>query len=245
MSPRHIFATAQRILYQVSHDRRTLLMIMLVPCILLIILKYVFQAQPQVFERIGPMILGIFPLTVMFVITSIATLRERTSGTLDRLMTMPPSKIDFIFGYSIAFGVLASIQALLASVTLIWILGQDVAGGVAPLLISTVASGLLGTALGLFMSAFATSEFQAVQFMPAFILPQLLICGLFVNRADMAQPLQWLANVMPLTYSVDAMQQVAQMKSWTTQLSIDLLIVAVYGLAVLILASVTIRRQEI
>lgn len=220
-------------------------MIMLVPCILLIILKYVFQAQPQVFERIGPMILGIFPLTVMFVITSIATLRERTSGTLDRLMTMPPSKIDFIFGYSIAFGVLASIQALLASVTLIWILGQDVAGGVAPLLISTVASGLLGTALGLFMSAFATSEFQAVQFMPAFILPQLLICGLFVNRADMAQPLQWLANVMPLTYSVDAMQQVAQMKSWTTQLSIDLLIVAVYGLAVLILASVTIRRQEI
>ncbi len=244
MSPRKTLTTALRVLQQLSHDRRTLVLVLLVPTILLTILRYVYDGEPQVFESIAPMMLGIFPLTLMFIITSIATLRERTIGTLDRLMTMPISKLDFIFGYAIAFAVLALAQAVIASLVVLGLLGVTVLGGTLPVIISAVVAALLGTALGLFMSAFATSEFQAVQFMPAFIFPQLLVCGLFVARDHMATALQWFANVMPLTYSVEAMKQVTMHATWTSELTKDLLIVIAYGVVALILASLTIRRKE-
>ncbi len=244
MTLRKTFATALRVLEQLSHDPRTLVMVLIVPSILLIILRYVYDGEQLVFDSIAPMILGIFPLIMMFIITSIATLRERTIGTLDRLMTFPLSKLDFIFGYAIAFALLALLQAVIASTVVLGLLGVTVLGGTLPVLISAVVAALLGTSLGLFMSAFATSEFQAVQFMPAFVFPQLLTCGLFIARDHMATVLQWFANVMPLTYSVDAMKQVTLHATWTSTLTKDLLIVIMYGAVVLILAGLTIRRQE-
>jgi ABC-2 type transport system permease protein len=243
MSPRRTFVTAGRVLRQLRHDPRTLALIFLVPPVLLTILKYVFQNERQ-FNSIAPMILGIFPLVVMFIVTSIATLRERTIGTLDRLMTMPLSKLDLIFGYAAAFSLVALVQACIASAVVLGLLGVTVLGGTLPVLISAVASAFLGTALGLFLSAFARSEFQAVQFMPAFIFPQLLTCGLFVPREQMAQALQWFADIMPLTYSVDAMKQITLHATWASTLTRDLVIVVAYGLAVLVLGSITIRRQD-
>lgn len=244
MNLRKTFATALRVLQQLSHDPRTLALIMLVPSVLLTILKYVFQHESSLFDSLAPMILGIFPLVIMFIVTSIATLRERTIGTLDRLMTYPISKLDLIFGYALAFAVVALAQAGLACAVVLGLLKVTVMGGTLPILISAIAAALLGTALGLFMSAFATSEFQAVQFMPAVIFPQLLTCGLFVARDQMAKVLQWFADIMPLTYSVDAMKQVTTNVAWTGTLTKDLLIVAGYAIAVLILGSITIRRQE-
>lgn len=244
MSLRKTLATALRVLQQLTHDPRTLALILFVPVILLTILKYAFQGEAPVFNAVAPMILGVFPLVIMFIVTSIATLRERTVGTLDRLMTMPLSKLDFVFGYAIAFAILASVQAVFASIVVLGFLGVTVAGGTLAVLISAVIAALLGTSLGLFMSAFATSEFQAVQFMPAFIFPQLLTCGLFVARDHMARPLQWFADVMPLTYSVDAMKQITIHNTWTTTLSRDLLIVVGFGIVALVLGSITIRRQE-
>lgn len=244
MNLRKTLATALRVLQQLSHDPRTLALVLIVPSVLLTILKYVFDGQPQTYNHIAPMILGIFPLTIMFIITSIATLRERTIGTIDRLMTMPLSKLDFIFGYAIAFSLLALLQAVIASAVVLGLLGVTVMGGTVPVIVSAVVAALLGTALGLFMSAFATSEFQAVQFMPAIILPQLLVCGLFVARDQMAVFLQKFADIMPLTYSVDAMKQVTMYATWTSELTKDLLIVVAYGVVALILASLTIRRTE-
>jgi ABC-2 type transport system permease protein len=244
MSPRKILATARRVLQQLSHDHRTVGLILVVPVVLLTILKYVFQGQPQTFNSIAPMILGIFPLVIMFIVTSIATLRERTVGTLDRLMTMPISKLDFMLGYALAFAILAIVQAGLAAAVVLGPLGVDVAGSTLSVVVCAVVAALLGTSLGLFLSAFATSEFQAVQFMPAFIFPQLLVCGLFVAREQMARPLQWFADVMPLTYSVDAMKQITAYTGWTDDLVRDLVVVAGFSLAALVLGSVTIRRQE-
>ena len=243
MSPRRTFVTAGRVLRQLKHDPRTLALIFLVPPVLLTILKYVFQDERQ-FNTIAPMILGIFPLVVMFIVTSIATLRERTIGTLDRLMTMPLSKLDLIFGYAAAFSLVALVQACISSAVVLGLLGVTVPGGTLPVLIGAVASAFLGTALGLFLSAFARSEFQAVQFMPAFIFPQLLTCGLFVPREHMAQVLRWFADIMPLTYSVDAMQQITRHAAWTGTLTRDLVIVVAYGLVVLVLGSITIRHQD-
>ena len=230
-------------LRQIRHDPRTIILLLTVPSILVIVLKYVYQSRPSTFN-IAPMMLGIFPLVAMFLVTSIATLRERTSGTLDRLMTMPISKADFIFGYAIAFTFVALVQASITSVVMLGLLGVTVQGGTVVVLVSAILSAFLGTALGLFMSAFATSEFQVVQFMPAMIMPQLLTCGLFMAREHMAKLLQWFADAMPLTYSVDSMKQVTMHSGWGHDLVKDFVIVAAFGIAALILGSITIRRQE-
>ena len=244
MSIRKTLATSVRVLQQLTHDHRTLGLILFVPCMLLIILKYAFQNEPLVFDGLAPMILGIFPLTIMFIVTSITTLRERTIGTLDRLLTMPISKLDFIFGYAIAFALVALAQASLVCLVVLGFLGVTVQAGTIPVLISALVSALLGTALGLFVSAFATSEFQAVQFMPAIIFPQLLVCGLFVARDQMARPLQWFSDIMPLSYSVDAMKQITTNTGWTGTVTKDLLVVVGFGIAALLLGSVTIRRSR-
>jgi len=244
MSSQKTVATARRVLSQLSHDRRTLALLFIVPPVLITILKYVFQGSSAQFDHLAPMLLGIFPMVMMFLITSIATLRERTSGTLDRLMTMPISKADFIMGYALAFSLVALVQAVITSGVMLGFLRVTVLGGTLPTLVSTIAAGFLGTALGLFVSAFAGSEFQAVQFMPAFIFPQLLTCGLFVPREQMARFLQWFADVVPLTYSVDAMKQVTTEAVWSSHLTRDLAVVIGYAIAALILGSITIRRQE-
>lgn len=244
MSARKTAATARRVFTQLRHDRRTLGLLFVVPPVLITVLKYVFDGNSLAFDAMAPMLLGIFPMIVMFLVTSIATLRERRSGTLDRLMTMPMAKADFIMGYALAFALLALIQAGIASGVMLGLLKVTVLGGTLPTLIGAVAAALLGTALGLFVSAFASSEFQAVQFLPAFMFPQLLTCGLFVARDQMARVLQWFADVMPLTYSVDAMKQVTNYSAWTGTYVRDLAIVIAYALAALILGSITIRRQE-
>lgn len=244
MSPRRVAATAGRILRQLHHDPRTIGLVVVVPCLLMWILKYIFNGEADAFNRIAPMILGIFPLVIMFLITSIATLRERTSGTLDRLMTQPISKLDFVFGYAVGFSLLALIQAVVVCLVTVGLLGVTVAGGTWPVIVTAVLSGFLGTTMGLLVSAFATTEFQAVQTVMPLIMPQVLLCGLFVPREHMAKVLQWIADVLPVTYSVDAMKQVATVTTWTHTLSKDLVIVAGYGVAALVIGSVTIRRQE-
>jgi ABC-2 type transport system permease protein len=171
-------ATAVRVLAQLRHDPRTIAMIVLVPAVLLVVLRYLFNSQRE-FNHIAPMLLGLFPFVIMFLVTSVSTLRERRSGTLERLMTMPAGRLDFLIGYGIAFGAVALVQvSVVASVTLTW-LGLSITGSIWALVLVTVLSALLGTTLGLFVSAFARSEFQAVQFMPVFVLPQALVCGLF------------------------------------------------------------------
>src|SRR5664279_3931228 len=166
---------ATRALQQVRHDRRTLVLLMVVPCVLMGLLAWIYQNTP-VFDVIGAPLLGLFPFLIMFLVTSIATLRERQSGTLERLLTMPLGQADLIGGYALAFGLLAALQAVIASSFALLVLGLDVAGAAWLLILVAVVDCLLGTALGLFLSAFATTEFQAVQFLPAFVLPQFLLC---------------------------------------------------------------------
>ncbi len=244
MSLTKTFATASRVLSQLRHDPRTIVLLFVLPPVLLALFKYVFNGQDRLFDNIAPLLLGIFPMIMMFLITSIATLRERRSGTLERLMTMPVSKLDYVFGYALAFSIVALLQAIITSLVLLYLLQVSIAGGAFATIVGAVAAALLGTSLGLFASAFARTEFQAIQFMPAFIFPQLLICGLFVARDKMADVLQWLANIMPLTYSVDLMKQTTTSINWTTTHTNDLLVVIGFTIAALILGSITIRRQE-
>jgi ABC-2 type transport system permease protein len=244
MSIRKTIATAKRVLSQLKHDPRTIGLVIMAPILLITILKYVFQGEPQVFDTVAPMMLGIFPLLMMFLITSVATLRERTTGTLDRLMTEPMSKLDLVFGYALAFSLFVLVQGAAVGFVTLGLLGVTVMGGTIPVLIAAVLAALLGIALGLFVSAFATSEFQAVQLVIPAVFPQVLVCGLFVPREHMAKLLQWLADVFPVTYSVDAMKQVTVHSQWGATLTRDLLVVVGYAVVALVLGSITIRRQD-
>jgi ABC-2 type transport system permease protein len=243
LSPARTLATAARVLRQLRHDPRTIALMLVVPCVMIALLRYVFDAHPATFDNIGASLLGIFPMITMFLVTSIATLRERTSGTLERLLAMPLGKGDLIAGYALAFGTLAIIQSALATGLALWFLGLDVTGSPWLLLLVALLDALLGTALGLFVSAFAASEFQAVQFMPAVIFPQLLLCGLFTPRDNMHPVLEAISNVLPMSYAVDGMNEVLRHTDMTANFVRDALIVAGCALLVLSLGAATLRRR--
>ncbi|MFD8593626.1 ABC transporter permease [Kitasatospora sp. NPDC059646] len=240
---RRTLATARRVLAQLRHDPRTVAMLLGVPCLLLVLLKYMYDRQPGTFDRVGPELLGVFPLVVMFLVTSVAMLRERTSGTLERLLTMPLGKLDLLLGYALAFGAVALVQAALASALTIGLLGLHVAGPTWLLFAVALADGLLGMALGLLVSAFAATEFQAVQFLPAVLLPQLLLCGLFVPRADMAPVLRAVSDVLPLSYAVDATGRITRESGPGGPVLADLAVVAGSALLALALGAATLRRR--
>ena len=245
-SPLNLFrttATAARVLRQLRHDPRTIALMLVLPCLLLTLLRYVFDGTPRTFDNIGASLLGIFPMITMFLVTSIATLRERTSGTLERLLAMPLGKGDLIAGYALAFGALAIIQSALATALALWFLDLDVTGSPWLLLLVALLDALLGTALGLFVSAFASSEFQAVQFMPAVIFPQLLLCGLFAPRDTMHPALEALSDVLPMSYAVDGMNEVMKHTDMTATFVRDALIVTGCALLVLGLGAATLRRR--
>jgi ABC-2 type transport system permease protein len=202
-----VIATAIRVLRQLRRDPRTLALLFVVPPLLLTLFKYVFEGQPETFDRVGGPLVGIFPFVLMFVITSITMLRERTTGTLERLMTLPISKLDLLLGYGLAFALVGTVQALITATVAFGLLGLDVEGSVVVVVAFAVLNALLGMSLGLFASAFAQTEFQAVQFMPAFVLPQFLLCGLLVPRDQMAPLLEWISWALPLTWAVDGLQR--------------------------------------
>ncbi|MCX4583673.1 ABC transporter permease [Streptomyces sp. NBC_01481] len=243
MSTSRTLATAARVLRQLRHDPRSIALMVFVPCLMLFLLRYVFDGSERTFDSIGASLLGIFPLITMFLVASIATLRERTSGTLERLLAMPLGKGDLIGGYALAFGLVAVVQSLLATGLALWALGLDVIGSPWLLLLVALLDALLGTALGLFVSAFAASEFQAVQFMPAVIFPQLLLCGLFIEREKMQPVLEGISNVLPMSYAVDAMNQVLRHPDATGDFTRDVLIVAACAILVLTLGAATLRRR--
>ncbi|WP_405663896.1 ABC transporter permease [Streptomyces sp. NBC_01166] len=245
LSPARTLATAGRVLRQLRHDPRTVALLLIVPVLMITLLRFVFDGDAGTFDAIGASLLGIFPMITMFLVTSIATLRERTSGTLERLLAMPLGKGDLIAGYALAFGTVAVAQSLLAAALSVWALGLDVVGSPWLLLLVALLDALLGTALGLFVSAFAASEFQAVQFMPAVIFPQLLLCGLFTPRDRMHPALEAVSDVLPMSYAVDGMNQVLAHTDITADFYRDILIVAGCALLVLCLGAATLRRRTV
>ena len=240
---RATLATARRVLDQLRHDPRTVVLLLVVPCLLLTLFKYVYNDDPMIFNRVGPMMLGIFPFVTMFLVTSIAMVRERTSGTLERLLTTPMRKIDLLGGYGLAFGLVALVQACIAAGVTLGLLGLDIVGSTALLVLFAVLNAVLGMAIGLFLSAFATTEFQAVQFMPAAVLPQVLLCGLLTPRDSMVAVLRWLSDVLPLSYAVQGLTELERTTSLTGLLVRDMGVIVGCCLAALALGAATLRRR--
>jgi ABC-2 type transport system permease protein len=243
VSARITLATADRVLRQLRRDPRTIALVLVVPPVLLTLFRYVFDGQEATFDRVGGPLVGLFPFVTMFLVTSIAMLRERTTGTLERLMSLPLGKADLLFGYAIAFAFVAAVQAVITSTVAFWLLGLDTEGPVWLVVVLAIANSILGLALGLFMSAFATTEFQAVQFMPAVVLPQILLCGLIVPRDLMAELLEWISAFLPLTYAYDALERATQIGEVDATLLRDLGIVLGCIVVALVAGAATLRRR--
>ena len=242
MSVRVTLAVARRVLGQLRHDPRTLALALVVPCMLELILQQLFGRDSPIFQQVGTPLLGLFPFVTMFLVTSITMLRERTSGTLERLMTMPLHKVDLLAGYGIAFALLAIVQATLVSVLAFGFLGLEVDGPKWLVVGLAVANAVLGSTLGLFVSAFAQTEFQAVQFMPAVVFPQILLCGLFVAREEMATWLRVVSAFFPLTYAYDALARTAD-DQLDARFAFDVAVVCACIVLAISLGAATLRRR--
>ncbi len=242
MSPGRTLATTARVLQQVRHDPRTIGLLVVVPCVLLGLMAWVFDGTP-VFDSVGAPILGIFPFVIMFIVTSVVMLRERQGGTLERLMTTPLQRGDLLAGYALAFAALAVVQAVVATAWAVWVCGLDVAGDLWVLVVVAVCDAVLGVTLGLLGSAFAATELQAVQLMPAFVLPQLFLCGLFVARDTLPDGLRQTSDVLPLSYAVDAMRAVSQRPGAAPEVWGDVGVVLAFVVGAVVLAALTLRRR--
>lgn len=242
MNPRLSLATTARILTQITHDPRTIALLLVVPSLLIGLLAWMFSDTP-VFDDVGPAMLGLFPFIVMFLVTSIATLRERRSGTLERLMTMPIGRLDFVAGYTFAFGLLAILQALVAVGFAVWVCGLEVQGPIWLLVVVALADALLGTTLGLLASAFARTEFQVVQFMPALIFPQVLLGGIFLPRDAMPDALASISDWLPLSHAITALTTVSTQADAATEVFGELGIVLAFAAGAVVLGALSLRRK--
>jgi ABC-2 type transport system permease protein len=243
VSVRAIAATAVRVLTQLRHDPRTVALLLAVPCILMSLLKGIFSGQPDSFDRVGGPLLGLFPFISMFVVTSITMVRERTTGTLERLMTMPLAKADLLFGYGTAFALFAAVQTAVVSALAFGLLNLKTASSGWVVVVFAVGNAVLGMSLGLFVSAFATTEFQAVQFLPGFITPQLLLSGLFVPRDRMGSALETASYALPLTYAYDALDRVTHVGAFDARLGRDAAVLVGVTILALVLGAATLRRR--
>lgn len=239
----HTLSTARRVLTQLRHDPRTIAMLLLVPCVLETLLRLMFANKLAAFNASGASLLAIFPLTTVFLVTSIALLRERTTGTLERLMTSPLGKFELIVAYALAFGSLAALQATIAGALTLGPLGLEVRGPGSLVVLLAICVALLGVGLGLFASAFARTEFQVVQFFPVIIIPQLLLCGLLIPRERMPPVLHAISDLLPMSYAVDGMHHLTREATVSHWFWIDVTIVLAYAVGALIAGAATLRRQ--
>ncbi len=235
--------TTTRIFQQLLHDHRTLGLIFVVPCALVSLLRWMFDENLPVFDNFAPALLAIFPFVIMFLITSITTLRERETGTMERLMATPIGKVDLVVGYMLAFGLLAAIQATLVSLLLLYGFNLETEGPQWLLVLVALGPALLGTALGIFISAFARTELQAVQFMPALVVPQILVCGLFMPLSKLPELLEALAYGMPLTYAIDALNRVVRESELSAEMWYSVAVIITWIIASIVLAALTLRRK--
>jgi ABC-2 type transport system permease protein len=236
-------ATTERVLRQVRHDRTTIAMILVIPCLLLGLIAWLFQDNPRVIDSFAPMLVGVFPAVVMFLITSVATMRERSSGTLERLMTTPISKADFMFGYAIAFGLMAWVQTLVFTGFAVYVCGMAMPAVPAAFVVVAIADAVLGTCLGLMASALAKTEFQAVQMMPIFLAPQIVLCGIIVPRDTMPRVLELISDVLPFSYAIDAMRDIT-IGGGFAEVGPELAIICAFILVALVGGVLTLRRRS-
>ncbi len=232
---------AQRIINQLIRDRRTIALLVIVP---LVIASLVGVSVPDksILDYTAPAILAVLILFFGFLLTGISFLRERSQGTLERLLASPVSRFDIVGGYLLGFLLFALVQTLIIFFYMIYVLDVNYHGELWQILVFQILIGIGAVCLGTFFSVFAKNEFQMIQFIPLIIVPQIFLCGLLWPVSQMPEYLQWLANCLPLTYGVEGIRDMMIQGKGLLDIGKDVGVLAAYAVGLLILASLTLRR---
>ncbi|MFP3879875.1 MAG: ABC transporter permease [Dehalococcoidia bacterium] len=234
---------ARRIIIQLVRDRRTIALVIIVP---LVIASLVGVSIPDkmILDYTAPAIIATLILFFGFLLTGISFLRERSQGTLERLMAAPVTRLDIVGGYLLGFLLFAMLQTLIIFFYMIYVLDISYQGDLWQILIFQVLIGIGAVCLGTFLSVFARNEFQMIQFIPMIIVPQIFLCGLLWPVSQMPDYLQWLANCLPLTYGVEGIRAMMMEGKDLLDIGKDVGVLAAYAVGLLLLASLTLRRSS-
>ncbi len=197
-------AVATRILRSLRGDRRTLGLVVVVPAFIIYLVSEVFPRP----EPVAPILLAVFVFFLTYILTAIGFLRERTAGTLDRVLVSPISRTALVLGYVLGYGILATVQALVLLGAAVLFLGVEFANGVVLFVAVELLGALSALGIGVVLSLFAANEFQAIQFIPLVITPQVILGGTFLPVSELPVYLEYPALVFPVTHLIDAMEYV-------------------------------------
>lgn len=239
--PSQAFTIAGRVVRQLTRDRRTMALLFIVPLVVMTLIGLSFP-QAGVLDYIAPALLATLALFFGFLLTGISFLRERSQGTLERLMASPLSRLDIVVGYLFGFFIFALAQTLIILLFTIYVLNVNYHGDLWQIFVFQVVVIIGAVNLGIFISTFARNEFQMVQFIPLIILPQVFLCGVLWPVEQMPGYLQWLSIILPLTYAVDGLRNIMLSGKNLMDVGFELGVLVGFAIFISIIAAVTLRR---
>lgn len=242
MSPDRTLAIAERIIRQIVKDRRSIALIIVAPVIVMALVGFSLIDQKATLNRVAPGLIGIFAMFFTFMLTGVSFLRERSQGTLERLMTTTVARGDILVGYLLGFLLFATIQAAVILSFTIFALQIDYQGNIFEIVAVLMLVVVVAVNLGIFISTFARNEFQVVQFIPIVLAPQIFLSGVIVPTDQMPPVMEAISVVLPMTYAVDALRGIMVMGESLADVWVDLVVLAGFGLGLLIAAVGTLRR---
>ena len=242
MSPGRTLAIAERIIRQIVKDRRSAALIIVAPLIVMSLVGFSLIDQKPVLNRVAPGLLGTFVMFFTFLLTGVSFLRERAQGTLERLMTTTVARGDILVGYLLGFLLFATIQAAVILTFTIVALQIEYQGNIIEIVAVLLLVVVVAVNLGIFVSTFANNEFQVVQFIPIVLLPQIFLSGVIIPTDQMPSVMEAISVVLPLTYAVEGLREIMVMDQSLADVWVDLVVLAGFGLGLLIAALATLRR---
>ena len=195
------------------------------------------------FTKMTPILMGFFVFFFVFLISGMALLKERTSGTLDRLLATPVKRSDIVFGYMLAYSLVAALQTFVIVLSTIWLLNLEVLGNIGDVIIVNIIFALVALSFGLLLSTLAKSEFQMMQFIPLVITPQIFFSGIIPLDA-MADWVQSLGKLLPLYYAGHALSKIILNGTSILQLGFDISILLIFLLVLTILNVIGLKRYR-
>ncbi len=201
------------------------------------------SADLKMLDFFAPMFIAYIGFFLIFLLTSVSFLRERTQGTMERLAASPVTRLELVLGYMLGFGFFSVLQAIVLLLFTIYALQVKYSGSLLAIFVVIFALVMGAVNLGIFLSAYAKNELQAVQFIPIVILPQVVLSGLLWPVQDMPGWLQAIAHVMPLTYAIDALTDIMIRGMSLASNWLPLLYLVGFAAAMAVLAAATVRRE--
>ncbi|KEJ00069.1 ABC transporter permease [Clostridium botulinum A2B7 92] len=206
--------------------------------------NYIYgNSETTFFDVLSPILIGFFVFFFVFLISGIGLLRERTTGTLERLMATPIKRYEVVIGYLVGYGIFAVIQTLIVVLFSINILHIILAGSILNVILINLLLALVALSLGILLSTFASSEFQMIQFIPLVIIPQIFFAGIFPLEG-MANWLQTIGKIMPIYYGADALKSVMYKGYNLNQITNDLLFLVIFASIFIILNIVALKKYR-